>query len=114
MDVAEIVTVVQDQIAAYNARDIDSILGYYSDDAVIVNGNGTVMAEGRATIRAVFERVFAANPELHADVPTAFHVGDWVAIHSIVPNWNGSGQQAQWIEVYKVVNGKIKEVRLFR
>ncbi len=114
MDVAEIVTIVQDQVGAYNARDIDSIVGYYSDDAVIVDGIGAAMAEGRQAIRALFERVFANNPELHAEVPTAFRVGDWVAIHSIVQNWNGSGQQMQWIELYQVVNGKIKRVQLFK
>lgn len=114
---ADIVTIVQNQVDAYNARDLDGTLRYYSDDAVIVDGSGAVIAEGREGIRAVFEHVFAENPELHAEVPTAFHVGDWVAIHSIVPNWamqDGSRQQMQWIEVYQVVNGKIKRVQLFR
>ena len=64
-----------------------------------------------------YERVFNNNPELHADVPTAFSVGNWVAIHSIAPNWamqDGSRQQMQWIEVYQVSNEKIKRVQLFR
>ena len=90
---------------------------YYADDAVILDGFGAVVAEGRDGIRAVYERVFTNNPELHADVPTAFSVGNWVAIHSIAPNWamqDGSRQQMQWIEVYQVSNEKIKRVQLFR
>jgi len=114
MDTAYIVDLVQDQVDAYNARDLEGILRYYSDDAVIVDGIGAPMAEGRQAIRAMFERVFASNPVLHAEVPTAFQVGDWVAIHSIVQNWNGSGHQMQWIELYQVVNGKIKRVQLFK
>ncbi len=64
----------------------------------------------------MYERVFTNNPELHADVPTAFSVGNRVAIHSIAPNWamqDGSRQQMQWIEVYQVSNEKIKRVQLF-
>ena len=117
MDVADVVTIVRDQVDAYNARDVDGTMQYYSDNAVILDGSGTVIAEGHESIRAVYERVFAQNPELHADVPTAFRVGDWVAIHSIAPNWamqDGSRQEMQWIEVYQVVNGKIKRVQLFR
>ncbi len=44
-------------------------------------------------------------------------VGEWVAIHSVVPKWlmpNGSVEERQWIEVYRVVDGKIKELRLYR
>lgn len=117
MDKADVVTIVQDHLDAYNARDLDGTLRFYVDDAVIVDGGGAVIAEGREGIRAVYERVFAQNPDLHAQVPTAFHVGDWVAIHSIAPNWamqDGSRQEMQWIEVYQVVKGKIKRVQLFR
>jgi len=117
VDVPDVVTIVQDQIGAYNARDLDGLMQYYADNAVIVDGRGAVIDEGRERIRAVFKRVFAENPELHAEVPTAFHVGDWVAIHSIVRDWameDGSRQQMQWIEVYHVVNGKIERVQLFR
>jgi hypothetical protein len=34
----------------------------YGDDAVILDGFGAVIAEGRDGIRAVYERVFTNNP----------------------------------------------------
>jgi len=117
MDASDVVTIVKDQVDAYNTRDIDGVMRYYADDAVILDGFGAVIAEGRDGIRAVYERVFTNNPELHADIPTAFSVGNWVAIHSIAANWamqDGSRQQMQWIEVYQVSNEKIKRVQLFR
>ena len=50
-------TIVQDQVDAYNARDLDGTLRYYADDAVIVDGGGAVIAEGLAAIRAAYARL---------------------------------------------------------
>jgi uncharacterized protein (TIGR02246 family) len=113
----DIETIVQEQIDAYNARDLDRTLSYYAPNATIVSSDGTVMDEGRNAIRAAYENVFAENPEIHAEVPVIFHVGEWVTIHSIVPDWlmpDGSRQEMQSIEVYRVVDGKIKELHLYR
>jgi hypothetical protein len=105
------------QVAAYNARDIERTMSYYAADAVLVDSVGNVLDADREAIRGAFEAVFAANPELHAEVPTALGVGEWVMIHSIVPTWplaDGSRGERQWIELYQVVEGKIRRVQLFR
>jgi hypothetical protein len=62
MDASDVVTIVKDQVDAYNTRDIDAVMRYYADDAVILDGFGAVIAEGRDGIRAVYERVFTNNP----------------------------------------------------
>lgn len=106
-----VVAVVQEQIAAYNARDLDRTLSFYAPNATIVDGNGAVLEEGHEAIRAIYARVFAENSELHAEVPVIFHVGEWVAIHSMVPNWvmqDGSRQEMQWID------GTIQQLHVFR
>lgn len=117
MSESDVVAVVQEQIGAYNARDLDRTLSYYAPGATVVDGNGNVLDERREAIRAAYAHVFAENPELHAVVPVIFHVGEWVAIHSVVPNWvteDGSHQKMEWIEVYRVVDGKIQQLYLFR
>jgi hypothetical protein len=114
---ADATDVVMAQVAAYNARDIERTMSYYAAEAVLVDSQGNVVDADREAIRGVFEGVFAANPELHADVPTAVNVGEWVMIHSIVPTWplaDGSRGERQWIELYQVVEGKIQRVQLFR
>jgi uncharacterized protein (TIGR02246 family) len=113
----DVVGLVLAQVAAYNARDIERTLSFYTPDAVIVDGEGNVLDGDREAIRDAFEGVFAANPELHAEVPAAINVGEWVMIHSIVPTWpmaDGSRGEMQWIELYQVVDGKIQRVQLFR
>lgn len=117
MTTPDATALVLEHIDAYNARDLDKMLSYYASDALILDGDGTLLDEGQEAIREVFGRVFAANPELHADVPTVVQVGQWVMVHSIVPNWamaDGSRGEMQWIELYQVVDGKIQRVQLFR
>ncbi len=63
-----------------------------------------------------FAKVFADNPELHADVPTSIEVGDWVCTHSIVEDWahaDGTHGRMEWVELYQVVGEKITRLQLF-
>ena len=56
-------------------------------------------------------RVFELMPHVHVHQQVVFHVGEWVAIHDIVPNWRVGGgpeHEMQWVALYRVVNGKIQ------
>jgi len=108
---------VLEHIEAYNARDLDKMLSYYASDARIFDGDGTLLDDGQEAIREAYGRVFAVNPELHADIPAVVQVGQWVMVHSTVPNWamaDGSRVEMQWIELFQVVDDKIQRVQLFR
>lgn len=116
MTTPDATALVLEHIEAYNARDLDKMLSYYASDAQILRDDGTLLSGGQQAIREVFGRVFAANPELHADVPAAIQVGQWVMVHSIVPDWamaDGSRGEMQWVELYQVVDDKIQRVQLF-
>ncbi len=111
------IAVVQGQIDAYNARDLERILTYYAPDGVVRDA-----AEGRFTIRGIdeiqslFEEVFAANPDLHADTPAIFGVGEWVGAHVAVANFRSGAEAPQarrWLEVYRVVGGLIHELNIY-
>ena len=107
---------VDEMVQAYNARDVDRMLSYFADDAMIVDAEGAVMDAGKAALRETFAQVFAANPALHAEVPTSIPVGDWVCIHSIVDDWanaDGSRSRMEWVELYQVIDGKITRCQLF-
>lgn len=103
-------------VEAYNARDVDRMLSYFAENAVIVDAEGGLLDSGKAALREVFAKVFADNPELHADVTTSIEVGDWVCIHSTVEDWargDGTRGPMAWVELYQVVEGKITRVQLF-
>jgi hypothetical protein len=111
------VTVVRGQFDAYNARDVDRFLSYYADDAAIFDAAGDVIETGRDALHRTFTDIFARMPTLHAEYRGEMAVGNWVAIHSVVRKWtmsDGTVQEMQWIELYRVVDGKVKELRLYR
>lgn len=108
--------VVRDMVDAYNARDVDGMLSYFADDAVVVSADGTIMDAGKPALRDTFGQIFTTNPKLHAEVPTWIEVGDWVCIHSIVEDWihaDGTHARVEWVELYQVVDSKITRLQLF-
>jgi len=112
------VEVVDAQIDAYNARDLDKILTYYAPGAVIRDArDGRFEDRGLDAIRAVFDTVFAANPDLHADTEEIFGVREWVAAHVVVATFRSGDQIAQdvhWLEVYRVIDGLVHELNIYR
>jgi len=111
------IAVVEGQVDAYNARDLDKIVTYYAPDAVVRDAaHGRFTARGQEEIRSLFDGVFAANPDLHADTPAIFGVGEWVAAHVAIANFR-SGDEAprprRWLEVYRVVGGLIQELNIY-
>src|SRR5438270_13950093 len=78
--------VVQEQIDALNARDLDRFMACYSPDAVVLRGTDTVIYRGVDEIRAGFAGLFSQSPDVHIDVSTRITVGSWV-----VDEVNGRG-----------------------
>jgi hypothetical protein len=72
------VQVVQEFIDAFNARDVDRVVGCFSADAVMQNDPGTVFAQGEEAIRAHFGGFLTQSPNLHSEILSRIHVGSWV------------------------------------
>jgi uncharacterized protein (TIGR02246 family) len=106
---------VRAQLDAYNSHDLDRFLTFYADDAVIFDGRGEVIDAGRDAIQIGFGDLFARMPDVRAEYAAVISVGQWVAVHDIVPNWrrsDGSIGRMEWLALYRVVDGKITELRL--
>jgi steroid delta-isomerase-like uncharacterized protein len=79
-------SIVDAWIAAYNAHDTDSIVSLYDEAASNTQWPWLKEIQGRAAIRATFERTFAAFPDIHV---LAHHVvGD---AESVALEWTFSG-----------------------
>jgi len=72
------VQVVQEFIDAFNARDVDRVVGCFSADVVMQNDPGTVFAQGEEAIRAHFGGFLPQSPNLHSEILSRIHVGSWV------------------------------------
>ena len=72
------VELAQEFIDAYNARNVDRVVGCFSADAVIQDDAGTVYAQGEEAMRAHFGGFLTQSPDLHAEILSRIHVGSWV------------------------------------
>lgn len=72
------VQVVQEFIDAFNARDVDRVVGCFSADAVMQNDSGTVFAQGEEAIRAHFGGFLPHSSNVHSEIVSRIHVGSWV------------------------------------
>ena len=107
--------VVDAQVDAYFARDLERFVACYARDAVITNAAGDLLADGHAGIRRMYGDLFANSPQLAGRIVNRIVVGDFVADHEEVQGFNrpGSPDSIRAIAVYQVVAGKIGRVTLY-
>ncbi|HRO02583.1 MAG TPA: SgcJ/EcaC family oxidoreductase [Terricaulis sp.] len=103
------VDVVQRQLEAYNAQDLDAFLATYSEDCVICDLNGDVTQNGRADIRARYSAMFAQYPQNNARLVNRMSLGDVVIDHEDVSR-GPDGPRLEAIAIYTVKNGLIARV----
>ncbi len=97
---------VEEQLAAYNARDVERFLAAYSSDVVIEDGEDKVLMKGHDQMRAGYSALFAASPELHCRVAARMRVGKYVVDEEEVTGWNASPTPVHAVVVYRVEGGQ--------
>ena len=102
-------TVVQRQLDAYNAQDLDAMLDCYAPDCVIANLNGTVTETSREALRARYAKTFSDFPENRARLVNRINVGSMVIDHEDVSRGPGK-DHFEVIAIYTVKNGQIARV----
>ena len=68
--------IVQRQLDAYNAQDIDAFCACFAADCVLAELNGAVTQQGAAAIRQRYETLFSSYPENHATLVNRVVVGN--------------------------------------
>jgi uncharacterized protein (TIGR02246 family) len=99
--------VVQRQLAAYNARDLETLLSIYADDAQLLEFPDTVVAQGREALRERFAARFR-EPNLHAVLRHRVVAGDRVIDHECVTRTFPQGPGTiELTMIYEVRDGRI-------
>ncbi|MCG7394321.1 nuclear transport factor 2 family protein [Microvirga sp. ACRRW] len=101
--------VVERQLDAYNARDIDAFMACWAEDAQVFAFPDTLLAEGAQSIR---ERHIARfqEPNLHGKLISRMAVGTMVVDQEVVTRTfpEGSGT-VEVIAIYEVEDGLIRK-----
>ncbi|MEM6686419.1 MAG: nuclear transport factor 2 family protein [Bacteroidota bacterium] len=105
--------VVQEQIVAYNARNLDAFAALYSDDIIIYKASGEVSLQGKAQLKELFGTFFKNNPDLYCYIEDRIVLGDTVIDHEKIQLQKGRPFM-EFIAMYKVKDGKIAEVHFLK
>lgn len=105
------VEVVEEQLAAYNARDLDRFAATYSEAIRIFRPPAAEPAvAGHAQLRETYRRRFA-SPGLHAEIVNRIVLGNKVIDHERVQGIRETAVEA--VAVYEVRGGFIETVWFF-
>ena len=99
--------VVQAQLDAYNAHNIDAFLATYADDAQLFEHPAKLLASGQTEMRERYTSRFR-EPNLHASVVKRIVMGNIVIDHEKVTRTFPEGTGTlDAVAIYEIQSGKI-------
>jgi hypothetical protein len=105
--VSEPEAIIQAQLDAYNARDIDAFMAYWAQDAQVFAFPATLLANGAAEIRARHIERFK-EPDLTATLLSRISIENLVIDRETVTRTFADGRgQVEVIAIYEVEDGRI-------
>ena len=108
----QIIDPVEAQLVAYNNRDVETFLACYTATCAIEDADGNRLMTGHTEMRAVYSKMFASSPQLHAKIIHRIRIGNHVIdeeeITGRVPDFRRA------VAIYRVANHLIDHVRFYR
>lgn len=98
---------VQNQLDAYNNRDISGFINNFSDDVKLYRlQSGELFCEGRDNLIAVYGAMFSKSKQLHCEVINRITCGDFVIDEELVKGLKDN-ETVHATAIYEVQNSKI-------
>ncbi|MCP5412606.1 MAG: nuclear transport factor 2 family protein [Alphaproteobacteria bacterium] len=97
------------QLDAYNAQDLDTYVGFFTEDCVVSGLNGTPTETSRDALKARYAKAFTQFPENKAVLKNRVAVGNTVVDHELVIRAPG-GEEFEIIAIYTFRDGLIARV----
>lgn len=103
----------QEQLDAYNNRDIEAFLKPYDDSVQVYFFPNQFLYKGKETMRKEYAGMFANTPDLHCTLKSRVVVGSRVIDEELVV-FDKNQQPFHAVAIYTVANGKITTVHFIR
>ncbi|XVJ67839.1 MAG: amidohydrolase family protein [Lacibacter sp.] len=103
---------VDQQLAAYNARDIDAFLIPYSDSVELYEYPGKLMGKGKEEMRKMYRGMFQQVTQLHCELVNRIIQGNVIIDHESVSGFGNKPVRA--IAIYTISKGKIQKVEFIQ
>jgi hypothetical protein len=106
--------VVDAQIEAFRARDVEQFLSHYADDASVVMFDGAAMFGSKDVMREQYGKLFADSPDLQVSIANRITAGEFVIDEEHLSGFHYGDMPADLtsVAVYRVTNGKIARLML--
>lgn len=104
-------TIVQQQLDAYNTRDIEGFLATYTDNVKLYNFPHKLRTDGLEAMRKGYTNFFESSPDLHCELKNRIVIGNKVIDEEYI---TANGNTFSAIAVYEVEDGKIAKVTFIR
>ncbi|HQW00858.1 MAG TPA: amidohydrolase family protein [Saprospiraceae bacterium] len=101
------VALAQQQLNAYNLRDIDAFLEPYADDIEIYNYPNSLLYKGKSEMRLDYSALFDSAPDLHCELAGRTVKGNVVTDQEIVRFGN---RKIEATAIFHTEKGKIQKV----
>ena len=101
-------SLVNQQLVAYNARDIDAFLSPYSDDVELYAFPDKLIGKGKDLMRKQYSEMFKNITNLHCEIKNRTILGNTIIDHEVVTGFGP--QKLEAIAIYEVKNDKIIKV----
>jgi hypothetical protein len=103
-------SVVQRQLDAFNAKDLEGLLAIYAEDTELFEHPSKLVGKGGAELRRRFSERFR-EPNLHAKLIRRTVLGSLVMDHEIVTRTFPEGPGTiEVVMIYEVIEGRIARV----
>lgn len=103
---------VQRQLEAYNALDLEAFLATYADEVELYLFPDKLLGKGKAFMRQHYSTLFSDFPQLHAEIKGRIRMGDIIIDKESV---SGAGpENIEAVAIYEVKGGKIVKVHFIQ
>ena len=106
--------IVDAQIEAYRARDVEQFLAHYADDISVLLFDGTPMFADKQVMREQYGKLFADSPDLSVTIASRMTAGAFVVDQEEISGFHFGDMPTEMtaLSIYQVTDGKIAKLML--
>ena len=106
--------IVQQQLEAYNNRDIEAFSALFSEEAEVLQfPENRVLAKGKTQVKELYKKLFDNSPTLHSELVSLTVLGNRVIDHEKITGRAGV-DVLELAVVYEIEQGKIDKCLVIR
>lgn len=105
-------SVVQKQLEAYNAKDLETFLDCYSDEIEVYDHPNTLIMSGKERMRNHYRNLFDSYPSMRCNLVNRMISGNIVIDHEQITGRTEGILEA--IAIYEVIDERIQKVWFVR